>query len=217
MSDDVYLPEAYELLKLSGIYYVVGMIDEGDLTDIHMHILMKTLTPEWNRPIHIFLNSVGGDCQEGWALIDLIDWAKQNGNIVKTIGMGQICSMASCILAAGSTGHRMLTKNCEMMIHAPIIGHMAGNLHQIAETTIAMKAEHARHERFWVEHSKYRTVKAIRENFLGREDHWLSPDEALEHGIADAIAGTLKVEENVQTDNVPPKKKQSSKKKAKGK
>tara|TARA_Y100000310_G_scaffold342463_1_gene445860 strand:+ start:11608 stop:12255 length:648 start_codon:yes stop_codon:yes gene_type:complete len=213
MPEELLLPEAYDLLKLSGIYYIVGDIQEGDLTDIHQHMLMKTLTPDWNRPLYVFLNSVGGNCQEGWALIDLIELAKQNGNIVKTIGMGNVCSMATCILAAGSRGHRLVTRNCELLMHAPMIGHMEGNVHQIAETTLALKQEQVRHERFWLEYSRYRSIKQVRKHILGREDHWIGPEEAIEHGFVDAIAGALKLEEPKQSKkdkrSLPKRKKKS--------
>ena len=85
-----------------------------------------------------------------------------------------------------------------------MIGHMRGNVHQVADTTIALQQEQARHERFWLENSKYKTIKQVRKHLLGRSDHWATPDEAIDHGFADAIAGTLVLQEDIKKE---PKKK----------
>lgn len=195
MEEEVIQLEIDEVLKLKGIYYIIGEIEEGDLKEIHQHLLLKTLNPKAGDEVTIILNSVGGECPEGWALIDLMEWARQNGVTVRTVGMGYICSMASCILAAGSPRNRLMTKNSSMMIHAPRIYGMEGNIHQIADSEKALKFEQNRHLRFWLRNSKYRSEKKVKEFLLNVRDNWFSPDEAMKHGIIDGVAGTIKIEE----------------------
>ena len=57
-------------------------------------------------PVTIYLSSPGGDCDAGFALIDVMDELKRKGIIINTIACGSCSSMASVILANGTPGHR---------------------------------------------------------------------------------------------------------------
>ena len=55
----------------------------------------------------ISLESLGGYCTDGFALIDVMELSN---NPIKTVGLGQIVSMGVLIACAGTKGSRYMTK-----------------------------------------------------------------------------------------------------------
>lgn len=175
-----------ELLKEKGIYYITGAIDENGLLDIHQDILLKHLDPKWNQDIQLIINSVGGSCSEGWALLDLLDWIKMD---VRTTGLGFCASLGAVLVACGTKGKRSATRNTSFMIHGAFAGHMEGNKQQIAAQVRDFEQEYERDIRFWLEHSKFTRKQEIENNFLNGIDKYISPEEALKFEIIDEVIG----------------------------
>lgn len=65
-------------------------------------------------PIDLYINCPGGSVIDGLAVIDAIQCIRAP---VYTICVGQAASMAACLLASGSPGHRYATPNAEVMLH----------------------------------------------------------------------------------------------------
>lgn len=70
------------------------------------------------QPITIYLDSNGGDVDQGLAIVDLIEYAKDKGTKVTTIGVNT-SSMASYILFSGS--ERYAFPSARIMVHAPYL------------------------------------------------------------------------------------------------
>lgn len=174
-----------EALERKGIYYLYGEIAEGSLLDIHQDVLLKHLTPSWKDDIQIFINSPGGDCAELWALIDLLEFVRMD---IQTIGIGQICSAAAILLAAGTKGKRKIAPNGHIMIHQFSTIAM-GNVSQLVAETRAIEQEQARHINFWKTHTNLKTDQEVISTLLTGVDLNLSPEEALRLGIVDQIVG----------------------------
>lgn len=172
-----------------GVYYITGEIDDGDLTWLNEELLLKNMVPDWNDDIQLIINSPGGLLREGWPLIDLMDWISMD---IRTVGIGEVCSLAVMLVAAGTPGMRMVTPNTSIMVHG-FSGSAEGNYNDICATMKGLKDEQRRVLNFWKKHSKYKTDKDIRENLLKGTDIWLTPAEAVEHGIIDGIAGRVDV------------------------
>lgn len=64
--------------------------------------------------IPIFINSYGG---EVYSLLAMIDMIKLSKKVVVTIGVGKAMSCGSVLLAAGTSGYRYMSENCDMVIH----------------------------------------------------------------------------------------------------
>lgn len=172
-----------------GIYYITGMIDEDSLLLIHQDVLLKHLDPTWTDDIQLIINSPGGLVSEGHALIDLLDWVNMD---VRTVGMGECASMATMLLCSGTHGKRVVTPNASLMIHGAK-WEAVGSKYDIAVVSQEMNKLHQKDVEFWMQHSIYKTPEDIEKYFLhGKNDVYLSPEEALAHGIVDGIVGSKK-------------------------
>jgi ATP-dependent Clp protease protease subunit len=135
-------------------------------------------------PITLYLASPGGECDAGWALIDLMEKIKKHGIPIRTICAGSCSSMAAVILAAGSVGERYAFPSSRIMIHQAGVELTGGKLDDIANTT--------RELQYWTDTTaKYlskvtkKPVKDIEKELC--YDNYMSPTEAKKFGIIDKV------------------------------
>lgn len=172
-------------LQDRGVYHIAGHLHDGSLRRINEDIILKQLSTTWTDDIQLIVNSPGGLSCEGWPLVDILDWIRMD---VRTVGMGDIASFGTMIVAAGTPGKRFVTPNTSIMVHN-FYGGVDGKYTDIVANMKQMHDEHHRAVRFWTQHSKYNTVEEVMEHLLKSEDVHLTPEEALTHGIIDGIAG----------------------------
>lgn len=67
-------------------------------------------------PIHLYINSPGGSVTAGLGIYDTMQYVLPP---ISTWCVGQACSMASLLLAAGTKGMRHSLPNARIMIHQP--------------------------------------------------------------------------------------------------
>lgn len=67
-------------------------------------------------PIHLYINSPGGSVTAGLGIYDTMQYVLPP---VSTWCVGQACSMASLLLAAGTKGMRHSLPNARIMTHQP--------------------------------------------------------------------------------------------------
>ena len=96
------------------IIYLCGVIDEDSANIAIMQLLWLAYNSKDNEEINFYINSPGGDCTQGYAILDIIQHIDCK---VNTIGVGECSSMAALLLASG-TGSRRALKNCRVMIHS---------------------------------------------------------------------------------------------------
>lgn len=100
-----------------GILWIKGEITEEygmDLVQQFQHLLED----EELDVITIYIDSCGGDVDQGFAIIDMIEYAKAHGIQVNTVGISA-SSIASIILFSGSPGYRFCFPSARVMIHKP--------------------------------------------------------------------------------------------------
>jgi len=176
---------AEEALREQGIYYLTGEITQKLITPIHQDIFCKHLDPDWTGDISIIVSSPGGELPAAWMLIDLFSIINMK---VHTLGTGLCCSAASMIVAAGTKGLRCVTPNCEIMIHLGS-GATDGEMETVLAQAEGFRLEVNRMVDFWAARSKYKTVKSVKANLLNKRDFYLTPRQALRHGIVDTVTG----------------------------
>jgi len=172
-----------EQLAKKGIFFLSGEVNESIQSLISLFLLKQT-DLEWKDPLRLYVNSPGGYTASGWSLVDLMGWIRVP---IITVGMGLVCSMGTIILAAGTPGNRYIMPNTEIMIHQPSSSTGYGNYSQILAATEGIQQEYDRHVRFWMRVSRYKTKGDVEKHLLKKLDHFLTPKEALSHGIVDGI------------------------------
>lgn len=157
---------------------------DGEITDATADLVVAQLlfleseNPE--KDVNIYINSPGGSVTAGLAIYDTMQYISCP---VRTICLGQACSMASLLLAGGERGKRSILPNARVMLHQPFGGAegqasdiIVANreLQRIKKLTTRILSEHTGR-------SEEEILKAIERDFF------LSADEALEFGIVDQV------------------------------
>jgi len=168
-------------LENRGIIFISSEISKETLERASKKLLSLHFDPTFTDPIQIILNSPGGYTDAGWAFIDLMHMLK---NEVRTIAMGEICSMAFMIFVAGDI--RIMSPNSCAMIHQ-FAWATAGSYSDLVANRKAEDMEHNREITHLIANSKYSTEKDVRKHILLDKDHWLTPAEMKNHGLCDEV------------------------------
>lgn len=163
------------------------------------HLISQLLTLEMQQPgepILLYINSPGGSCTDGLAVIDIM---QSISSPVYTCAMGICASMGAVILAAGEKGHRAASEHSKVMIHEPLI---AGGLGGSA-TTIDRTARSILETKKTINSllAKY-TGKSLKEiNKATSYDNYMTADEACAFGLCDSISTCLDFKGFKNTDD----------------
>ena len=170
-----------KILEKQGIIFINGYISQAALESPLRKLLLYHFDKDFTDDIQIIINSPGGNLDAGWAFIDMMRFIK---NPIRTVGMGEISSMASMIFIAGDT--RILAPNSITMIHQFSAAAM-GNYSDLVADRKAQDLSQKQFIRHFVENSRYKTEKEVKQHILLSHDNYLSPSEMVKHGLADEI------------------------------
>jgi len=168
-------------LENRGIIMISGEISKDSLARATRTLLRLHFDKEFNEEVQIIINSPGGYTDAGWAFIDMMDFVNLK---IRTIAMGEICSMATSIFVSGD--ERIMSPNSCAMIHQFSWGSQ-GTYSDLVAQRKAEDMEHKREIGHLIRHSKYNTEEEIRKHVLLDTDHWLTPSEMLKHGLCDEV------------------------------
>ena len=96
------------------IHYLTGDIGNDNVTETIKWILSANLTKKPKKTLKLYINSVGGDLYESFALIDVM---KDSYHHISTVGIGAVMSAGLLIFASGKQGERYVGKNTGIMNH----------------------------------------------------------------------------------------------------
>jgi ATP-dependent Clp protease protease subunit len=165
-----------------GIIYISGSIDGGIAESVCKQIIEYNIKGEVNQ-IQLLINSPGGSCPAGFSIIDIMEWSRIP---IFTTGIGMIASMGLLIFMTGEKGRRVITPRTSILSHR----FSAFNFGNHSQLIAGRKEEDLEHERIISHYLNYSSIKDRKdlESYLLRDvDTWLSPEEALEYGLADRI------------------------------
>lgn len=176
-----------EHLRDTGVLFMDKEFNQENCMPLVKMIMEYNLMPEERRPevIHLYINSPGGAVHSAFHLIDVI---KQSEIPVYTYGMGLIASCGVLLMMAGEKGHRYVTQNTSIMTHQYSWGSR-GKEHEL----MAIVKEFELYTDRMIKHYEKCTGNNeayIRKHLLPESDVWLTPEEAVKHGIADTIITT---------------------------
>jgi len=171
-----------ENLQEKGLLFLSGEIDRESVRRIQEDILRANIKARLPF-LQMLISSPGGSVMDGFGLIDLMGWSKIP---FATTGIGTVASMALLVLMAGQPGRRGVTPNSTLLSHR-FSGMSLGNY---SDMLARRKMEDLLHERVvahYLKHTKLRDRTEVERSLLRDVDTWLTPEEALEYGMVDAI------------------------------
>ncbi|KAF7992917.1 hypothetical protein HCN44_005698 [Aphidius gifuensis] len=171
--------DIYSRLLKERIICLMGPISD-DISSLVVAQLLFLQSESSKKPIHLYINSPGGSVTAGLGIYDTMQYVLPP---VATWCVGQACSMASLLLAAGAPGMRHSLPNARIMIHQPSGGvqGQATDIQIQAEEIIKLKNQI---NQLYVKHTGLELSK-IASNM--ERDKFMSPVEAKEFGIIDKI------------------------------
>uniref|UniRef100_A0A8D8SNH6 ATP-dependent Clp protease proteolytic subunit n=1 Tax=Cacopsylla melanoneura TaxID=428564 RepID=A0A8D8SNH6_9HEMI len=171
--------DIYSRLLRERIICVMGPIDDS-LSSVVVAQLLFLQSESSKKPIHMYINSPGGSVTSGLGIYDTMQYVLPP---IATWCVGQACSMASLLLAAGKKGMRHSLPNSRIMIHQPSGGvqGQATDIQIQAEEIINLKKQI---NGLYVKHTGLSLEKI--ESSMER-DKFMSPPLAVEFGIIDKV------------------------------
>ena len=155
-----------------------------EVTDVSANLIVAQLlflegeNPE--KEISMYINSPGGSVTAGLAIYDTIQYVACD---VATICMGQACSMAALLLAAGTKGKRGILPSARVMIHQPS-GGAEGQASDIIVSSQELQRINLLTRSILSKHTG-QSEERIAQDIL--RDCYMDAEAALEYGIVDKI------------------------------
>lgn len=142
-----------------------------------------------SKPIDVLINSPGGEISSGLLMYDCIQSCKTS---IRMYCMGTAYSMGALLFASGNHG-RYMFPHSELMLHEPLLGsRVGGNASSIRSISDSLMDTRNKMNQILAKHTG-RSVKEIEEATCF--DHYFSPEESMDFGLADEIVNFDKLME----------------------
>lgn len=171
--------DIYSRLLKERIIFMVGPVEDHMANLIVAQMLfLESENPD--KDINLYINSPGGSVTAGLAIYDTMQFIRPQ---VSTLCVGQAASMGAFLLAAGEFGKRFALPNSRMMLHQPAGGSrgVAADIEiQAQEILLARERLNA----IIAKHTGQDIERVAKDT---DRDFWMSPEEAQEYGLVDAV------------------------------
>lgn len=165
------------------------IVMDGNVEDHVASVLCAQLlfaeSQDPKKDITLYINSRGGLVTAGMAIYDTMQYVKPD---IKTIVMGQACSMGSLLASAGTKGKRFMLPHSRHMIHQPL-GGASGQA-----TDVQIQANELLR---WKKELTGIYVKTTGKTFEQltadmERDNFMTAEESVAYGLADEIITSRK-------------------------
>ena len=136
------------------------------------------------KPLDLVISTPGGNADDMFAIYVMMRCIRDNVP-VRTKGIGKVMSAGVVLLAAGTKGERSIGKNCRIMAHSVIGGHVVP-MHQLDNEMEEIRNIQDQYISVLAEETKM-TKRYLRNLLKKKVNIYLSATEAVELGIADKI------------------------------
>ncbi len=168
----------------NNVHFLVGEICEENVTETIKWIVYENLDKRPDKILTLYINSMGGDLYQAFALIDVMKTSKHP---VRTIGIGSVMSAGFLIFASGFKGERYIGINTGVMCHQ-FSGGTEAKYHDIKAEVKEADITNRKMVDILKDATGLTSVK-IKSKLLPASDVYLSINEVIELGIADHILG----------------------------
>ncbi len=171
--------DVYSRLMMDRIIFLSGEVN-GDKMDtiVAQMLFLNSLN---HNPIHLYINSGGGECYAGLELVSVMRYIESP---VYTTVLGLAASMAAVIASNGEKGHRKALPYSRFMIHQPSsgVGYSTFRDQQIH----LEEMQSLKHDLYEVlAHNSGQSIEDI-ERMCDR-DNWMKAEEAIKLGFLDEV------------------------------
>ncbi|TDQ59501.1 ATP-dependent Clp protease proteolytic subunit ClpP [Mesocricetibacter intestinalis] len=171
--------DIYSRLLKERVIFLSGEVEDRMANLIVAQLLfLESENPD--KDINIYINSPGGSVTAGMAIYDTMQFIKPD---VRTLCIGQACSMGAFLLAGGTAGKRAALPNARVMIHQPLGGFrgQASDIQIHAQEILKIKTTLNERLAF---HTGQSIEKVERDT---DRDNFMSAEEAREYGLIDSV------------------------------
>lgn len=177
---------------------ILNEVDESPISNA-IYTLFSLANKSIKSPIHIIINTFGGQIYDMLALYDAIKYVQSLGVTVNTVGLGKIMSAGVILLAAGN--NRKIGKNATIMWH---VGHseFGGDILELENEILEFKRIEELCNKILSSDTNISDEK-MNEMLHPRVDVYITPEEAIQFGIVDEYLSSYS---NVELPEKSPKK-----------
>ena len=171
--------DIYSRLLKERVIFLSGEVEDR-MANLIVAQLLFLESEDPTKDINIYINSPGGSVTAGMAIYDTMQFIKPD---IRTLCIGQACSMGAFLLAGGAAGKRAALPNARVMIHQPL-GGFRGQASDIQiHAQEILKIKHTLNDRL-----AFHTGQSIEriEKDTDR-DNFMSAEEAKAYGLVDEV------------------------------
>lgn len=136
------------------------------------------------QPIEFVISTPGGNASDMFSIYDTMRMVRKDCDI-ETMGLGQVMSAGTILLASGTKGKRKIGKHCRVMVHQVSAG-TAGPHHEMVNEIAEIQHTQEQYIRCLAAETKM-SVAFIKKLFEKKVNVYLSAEEAVKYGLADII------------------------------
>jgi ATP-dependent Clp protease protease subunit len=158
-----------------------GYIGEDNIKELIKYLIEASLQRHPDDPIHIIINSHGGEIDSAFAAIDVMNGCPQQ---IITYGIGAVESAALLIFMSGDV--RVLTKNCSVLSHQFSTGIDSTKYSGLRSGAVGHALTHEKMVALYKECTGM-SDDDINLKLLPSDDVWLTTADALAYKLCDAV------------------------------
>ena len=171
--------DIYSRLLKERVIFLSGEVEDR-MANLIVAQLLFLESEDPKKDINIYINSPGGSVTAGMAIYDTMQFIKPD---VRTLCIGQACSMGAFLLAGGAAGKRAALPNARVMIHQPL-GGFRGQASDIQiHAQEILKIKQTLNERLAF-HTGQRIERIEKDT---DRDNFMSAEEAKAYGLVDDV------------------------------
>lgn len=171
--------DIYSRLLKERVIFLSGTV-EDQMANLIVAQLLFLEAENPDKDINIYINSPGGSVTAGMAIYDTMQFVKPD---IRTLCVGQACSMGAFLLAGGTAGKRGVLPHARVMIHQPL-GGFRGQASDIQiHAQEILKIKQTLNERL-----AFHTGKSIEQIERDTDrDNFMSAQQAKDYGLVDSV------------------------------
>ena len=171
--------DIYSRLLKDRVIFLSGEV-EDNMANLIVAQLLFLESEDPDKDINLYINSPGGSVTAGMAIYDTMQFIKPD---VRTLCVGQACSMGAFLLAGGAPGKRGALPHARVMIHQPLGGFrgQASDIQIHAQEILKIKS--TLNERLAFHAGQ--PIETIEKDT--DRDNFMSAEEAKKYGLIDEV------------------------------